>query len=152
MVDRYTGDERRSLKLLIVLARTMQGLQRKLSPSIRSGGITVSQFSVLEMLYHLGPLTVNEVIEKTLSTSGNIGVIVANVVKAGYAEKEVDCSDRRVRRIRITAAGRQIIGDVFPKHLAELQEATSVLTTSEKDTLINLLSKLGMSMRETNGK
>jgi DNA-binding MarR family transcriptional regulator len=136
------------LKLLVVLGRCTQSVTRRLFPHIRSAGLTHSQFEVLEILYHKGPLTVNEIIGKTLSSSGNIGVVVDNLVRLGWVQKRPDDTDRRIRYVELTQAGREKIGEYFPQHAREVQETFRALSREEKERLVELLKKLGRSIQE----
>jgi DNA-binding MarR family transcriptional regulator len=138
----YGEENNQNLKLLVVLGRTIQGLQRRLAPGIRETGLTPAQFGALEALYHQGPLAVNEVIEKMLSSSGNIAVVVNNLVKAGLAEKVTGRADKRVHRVSLTPEGRELIGRFLPRHMETLVETTTALIMEEKEKLIRLLKKL----------
>ena len=131
-----------NLKTLIVLSRTSQKVRKKEQRTIKEGGLTVSQFAVLEMLYHKGDLRICEILEKALATGGNMTVVIDNLAKEDLVKRCVDPKDRRVNLISITEKGRQLIGDIFPKHVENINEIFSVLTTEEKNNLISLLKKL----------
>ena len=131
-----------NLKTLIVLLRTAQSVHKRESKTIKDGGLTVSQFAVLEILYHKGTLRVCEIIEKALSTGGNMTVVIDNLIKDGLVFRTIDPNDRRVNLINITEKGREIVNDIFPNHLDNVNEVFSVLTVEEKKDLINLLKKL----------
>lgn len=131
-----------NLKLLIVLTRSTQSVLKKDHRTIKEGGLTVSQFAVLEMLYHKGDLRISEIIEKALSSGGNMTVIIDNLVREDLVKRCSDPNDRRVNLISITEKGRKLVGDIFPKHLDNINEIFSVLTVEEKRNLINLLKKL----------
>ena len=136
----------RDLKLLVVLERCAQSVRNRMLPHVQNAGLTPAQFSVLEVLYHGGAMNVNGVIEKTLSSSGNIGVVIDNLIKEGWAEKSVDESDRKVRSVALTRKGKQKISDYFPNHAAEVKTAFAGLTVEEKERLTFLLKKLGLSV------
>lgn len=131
-----------NLKTLIVLSRASQKVRKKEQRTIKEGGLTVSQFAVLEMLYHKGDLKICEILEKALATGGNMTVVIDNLAKEDLVRRCVDPKDRRVNLISITEKGRQLIGDIFPKHVENINEIFSVLTTEEKNNLISLLKKL----------
>jgi MarR family 2-MHQ and catechol resistance regulon transcriptional repressor len=131
-----------NLKLLIALSRTTQGVHKREHRTIKEGGLTVSQFAVLEILYHKGDLRICEILEKALATGGNMTVVIDNLVRDGLVRRCIDPSDRRVNLISITEKGRELIGSIFPKHLENINEIFSVLTEEEKHNLINLLKKL----------
>lgn len=143
----YNQELRRDLKLLVVFGRCVQSIESRLLPHIASAGFTPAQFMVMEMLYHKGRLTVNEIIEKALSSSGNVGVVLANLVRLGWVKKTVDPTDRRVRYVELTDEGRETIRAYLPKHFAEVQDMFACLGRSEKDALIEATKKLGLSVR-----
>ena len=129
-------------KLIVAMGRSFQSLEKALFKHVRSAGLTPTQFIVLEMLYHKGPLTVNEIIETSFSSSGNIGVVVKNLLKAGLVDKQIDTQDRRVRKIRLTETGHARIRDYYPEHLKAIEQCFRGVTTEEKKIIIILLSKL----------
>jgi MarR family 2-MHQ and catechol resistance regulon transcriptional repressor len=131
-----------NLKTLIALTRGTQKVNKKEYRTIKEGGLTVSQFAVLEILYHKGDLRICEILEKALATGGNMTVVIDNLVKEGLVIRCNDPKDRRVNLISITEKGRQLISDIFPKHVENINEIFSVLTTEEKNTLIGILKKL----------
>ena len=132
-------------KLVVVMGRSFHSLEKALFKHVRSMGLTPTQFIVLEMLYHKGPLTVNEIIETSFSSSGNIGLVVKNLLKAGLVDKQIDTQDRRVRKIRLTETGQARINDYYPEHLKAIEHCFRGVTTAEKKVLILLLSKLKKS-------
>lgn len=139
----YGKRNRANLKYIVVMAKTIKRLEKDFFHDFREVGLTAPQFGVLEALYHQGPLTVNELIEKNLSSSGNIAVVIDNLVKAGLVSKTTDPDDRRVRRVLLTETGGKLIAEVFPKHMETLAEFTTVLSDEELDELTELTKKLG---------
>jgi len=131
-----------NLKTLIALSRCTQNVHKREYKTIKEGGLTVSQFAVLEILFHKGDLKVSEIIDKILSTGGNMTVVIDNLVKVNLVKRCVDSKDRRVNLISITAEGRNLISEIFPKHLENINEIFSSLTSEEKENLISLLKKL----------
>ena len=137
-----------NLKLIIVLGRMTKSMEKALTPEINNSGITMTQFAVLEALYHKGPLTVNEIIETTLSSSGNMGVVIRNLEKSGFVKKAVSEQDKRSRKISLTDKGEELIAALFPEHVKDIMRAFKGLDISEKSALIELVKKLGKSIGE----
>lgn len=131
-----------NLKALIALSRCTHDVHKKEYKTIKEGGLTVSQFAVLEILYHKGDLRISEIIDKILSTGGNMTVVIDNLVKVNLVKRCTDPKDRRVNLISITEEGRSLISDIFPKHIENINEIFSNLTSEEKINLISLLKKL----------
>lgn len=132
----------KTLLLFVIIQRTVQSLNRKMSPLIREDGLTVGQWDTLNVLYSNGPMTVNELIDKLLTSSGNIDVVINNLIKRGDIIKTVDKDDRRIRIIEITDKGKNIVKTSVPKHKKALNEIFNVLDDKEKDQLKFLLKKL----------
>lgn len=131
-----------NLKLLVVLTRTTQSIHKKGNKTIKDGGLTATQFAVLEMLYHKGDLKICEIIEKSLSTGGNMTVVIDNLEKEDLVRRYQDSKDRRVNLVSITEKGRRLISDIFPNHLENINTIFNNLSEDEKRTLIELLKKL----------
>jgi len=131
-----------NLKTLIALSRCTHNIHKREYKTIKEGGLTVSQFAVLEILYHKGDLRVCEIIDKILSTGGNMTVVIDNLVKGNLVKRCTDPKDRRVNLISITEEGKNLISDIFPIHLENINEIFSNLTSEEKRNLISLLKKL----------
>lgn len=133
-----TIDER----LVSSLLGVMRSLERPLIKHVTAEKLTATQFAVLEMLFHKGELTVNEIIEGVFSTSGNISVVIDNLIKAGLLNKKLNPNDGRSRLIYLTAIGREKIEDYYPRHKNELRRLMSGLETTEKKALIKTLIAL----------
>lgn len=131
-----------NLKLVIALRRSMQPEERKLNALLAEHGLTLAQFGVLESLYHVGPMNIKEIIEKSLSSSGNMTVVIKNLVKSEYITKDKDPEDGRAFIIKLTSKGQDVITQIFPRHLIMLEKVFSTLEKDEKRTLLELLKKL----------
>lgn len=131
-----------NLKTLIAISRSYQTILKRLNKVFKEGGLTPSQFGVLEALYHKGDLRIGEIIEKILSTGGNMTVVIDNLEKSGMVKRYQDPNDRRASIISITEKGRRKIEEIFPIHLEELNNALINLSLEEKKILINLHKKL----------
>lgn len=137
------GDENNvNTKLVVALHRTLQAEEKNVFAHLPSYGLTIPQFGVLEAVYHIGPMNINMIIEKTLSTSGNMTVVIRNLVKMELITKNRDPEDGRAFQICLTDKGREIIGELFPVHLLNLKKAFSNLEIEEKNDLLTLLKKL----------
>jgi len=131
-----------NLKAIIALSRCTQSVNKREYKTIKEGGLTFSQFAVLEALYHKGDLRVSEIIEKILSTGGNMTVVIDNLAKDNLVKRYTDPEDRRASLISITEKGRKLMNEIFPKHVENVDEIFSVLSVEEKYSLISLLKKL----------
>lgn len=132
-----------NLKTLVALSRCFQSVRKREMKTIKRGKLTVAQFAVLEILYHKGDLRIREIIEGTLSTGGNMTVVIENLEKTGFVGRYPDPKDGRASLIRITEKGKELMDSIFPNHVENVSEIFNVLTETEKRGLVQLLKKLG---------
>lgn len=129
------------LSTLVVFTRAEHVIHKKEMETIKKSSLTPTQFGVLEALYNKGDLRICELIEKILTTSGNITVVIKNLEKDGFIIRSSDPEDKRSSIISITDKGKKIIEDIFPEHINNITRIFSVLTDEEKITLKTILKK-----------
>lgn len=129
------------LSTLVVFTRAENTIHRMELRTIKESGLTPAQFGVLEVLYNKGDLRICEIIEKILTTSGNITVVIKNLEKDGLIIKKPDPEDKRSCIISITDKGKKKIEDIFPAHIKNIASIFDVLTEDEKHTLKTILKK-----------
>ena len=131
--------------LWLVLMKAHRALSRHATRSIEPSGLGLSDFAVLEVLLNKGPQKVNDIGRRVDLTSGSITTAVDRLETRGLVVRGLDDADRRSRIVRLTPAGRAHIGEIFARHVAALEAASSGLTKGERKTLIELLKKLGLA-------
>lgn len=133
-----------ALAAFVKLMRASESLAARLQPELTAAGLTCSQFGALEALLHLGPMCQRELGEKLLKSTGNITMVVDNLERRGLVRRERDEQDRRYITVHLTAAGHELIADVFPRHAEAIEAEMSVLTTEEQEQLGVLCKRLGL--------
>ena len=128
----------------MVLAKAFRALAAHAEKSLNLGrtGLGDSEFRVLEVLLHKGPLPVNTIGPKVWLTPGSISVAVDRLEKKALVKRK-NTGDRRVRLVELTAKGRVLITKTFREHAAAMEEAAGVLSKEERLLLLQLLKKLG---------
>jgi len=146
MGTHYRGSDKDKLTLdaFIKLMRASETINGNLSRHLAEADLTVSQFGVLEALYHLGPLNQKALGEKLLKSGGNITMVIDNLEKSGCVQRKRDPEDRRSVQIHLTDKGQKFIKSFFPKHLEEIKKEFSVLTRQDKKELARICKKLGL--------
>ena len=103
--------------------------------------LTPTQFSVLETLYSKGDLRIQDLIDSIFATSGNMTVVIRNMVRDGWITRETDPEDRRAYVVSITDAGRKKIEEALPDHIKNIQRLMQVFNSGEQAELTELLKK-----------
>ena len=143
------GQDSTGVHVWLVFMKAFQALIPHAAGSIKRTDLGDSDFRVLEVLLHKGPLPVNTIGPKVWLTPGSISVAVDRLVRKGLVSRQDQANDRRVRQVELTAKGRVLITRGFREHAAAMGNAVSVLSKKERLTLLRLLKKLGKYAAET---
>ena len=130
-----------SVHLQIVLKKAVKVINSNIGKDFKEKGLTSAQFSVLDVLYSKGEMTISSLIEKVLSTSGNMTVILKNMERNGWLRRKISTIDRRAYVVGLTEEGKKLFEDILPVHIQEIENVYSVLTDEEKKELIRILKK-----------
>lgn len=129
--------------LWLVLWKAYAALRREADRSIAESGVGYSDFAVLEVLLHKGPLPVNTIGPRVELTSGSISVAIDRLEERGLVERRASPEDRRRRLVCLTREGRRLIEPVFARHAAAMERAAHPLAQQDRAQLVALLKKLG---------
>jgi MarR family 2-MHQ and catechol resistance regulon transcriptional repressor len=154
MGTQYAGtkEEKRALNAFIKLIRASQSVSGRVEAHLSELGLTVSQFGVLEALFHLGPLNQKNLAAKILKSTGNITMVIDNLEKRGLVKRTRDEKDRRHYSVGITNQGAGMMTSFFPKHVARIVEEMSVLSGAEQDALGKLCKTVGLQGARLQGQ
>jgi MarR family 2-MHQ and catechol resistance regulon transcriptional repressor len=133
---------KQELKAFIAMSRALNEINRNTISIVKEYGISTSQFAVLEALYHKGDLTVGEVQEKILSTSGTIAVVIRNLENSGLIYKTQDSNDKRRYILKLSDKGLDLIAKVYPKNEKMLLSVMSSLNQDELNDLLLYMKRL----------
>ena len=128
----------------LVLTKAFHALAARAKESLNLSrtGLGDSDFRVLEVLLHKGPLPVNTIGPKVWLTPGSISVAVDRLERKALVKRK-NTNDRRVRLVELTAKGRALITKIFREHAAAMEEAAGVLSKGDRLILMRLLKKVG---------
>ena len=127
------------------LFRSHQKIRTKETRWMEELGLTMQQFTLLELLYHRGSQSVGAATKLLMSTPGNMTVVVKNLEKKGLITVTADPADKRTRNLEISPDGAALIGGLFPEHAEQLAGCFLALDDEELRTLSTLLRKLEKS-------
>lgn len=150
MGTHYRGSARgvRALDTFVKLVRAANAVHTRLDRSYQRTGLSGSRLGVLEALFHLGPLQQHELGRKLLVSRANVTLVVDSLSEQGLVRREREETDRRCVRVHLTTKGRHKIAQVFPEHVAEIEDALSPLTAAEQRQLGCLCRKLGRALSD----
>ena len=123
-----------------------------LTDAMRDGPVTPPRWRILLRLWleeQMGQSAVNPThLSRTQQVSKNtISEHLRALEEAGLVERELDRSDRRQFKIRLTEKGRAVVQECTPGHVQRLNDFIACLTPQESDQLAVLLNKLHTALR-----
>ena len=124
-------------------------LQRDANNELRSAGLTVTQVTVLHLLQNApnGELSLKELEKQLLVAQPTAAGIVIRLEQKGFVESFGRSDDKRIKMIRLTAAGRACCAQ-SQNHIAQTEERLlSALTESERAHFIALPKKVSDSLK-----
>lgn len=131
------------MKLFVVMSRAFAAVNRFAEADAEKNGFTMTEWAILEVLYHKGPLLLGDVQRRILVSSGGITYLVDRLEKRGLLERRPCASDRRARYAALTAEGERTVRDLFPGHVKAIERAMSGLSVAEQKECTRLLRILG---------
>lgn len=137
----------RALKLFIVLSRASKVILEEAHKVNEKYGLNSTEFGVLELLHHRGRQPIQKIGQKILLRSGSMTYVVDKLEKRGFLERLLCEEDKRVTYISITETGVELIQSIFPEHTKNIESLMSGLDAKEQNEAIDLLRKLGLSVR-----
>ncbi|NBK47338.1 MarR family winged helix-turn-helix transcriptional regulator [Staphylococcus delphini] len=131
-----------ALKTLIGIKRTNDMIDHIIRSDVKSYGLSVTAFAVLELLYNKGEHTIQRIQERILIASSSTTYVINSLENKGYLQRRQCTKDRRVSYISLTDKGQQLMDNIFPKHTKAIEQAFSILTDEELATLQQTLKTL----------
>ena len=140
----YSDTEKKALSAYTKLMRAAESVTGRTARILAASNLTVSQFGILEALFHKGSLCQRELAAKILKSTGNITMVIDNLEKHNLVRRERAQYDRRFIAIHLTDSGRLLIEHVFPLIMAAIVKEMSILQDSEQEELAQLCRRIGL--------
>lgn len=127
----------------LIMIKAMRALTRYAKADLQTTGLCESDFQILEILLHKGPMPVNALGPKVDLTPGSISVAVDRLYEKGLVSRVESAEDRRVRTVALTKEGKDLIVPAFRRHAATMRKAFADLTPAQLAELESSLKKVG---------
>ena len=134
-------------QLWLVLARAYGSISAYIKGSITAQGLGLSDFMVLEVLLHKGPLTISAIGEKVLLASASMTSAVDRLEKRALVRRKTCDSDRRIRFVELTDGGKAFIEEIYARHEKDLEAVIGALCDEERGVIYEGLKKIGLAAK-----
>lgn len=131
-----------ALKTYVAMKRTINEIELDTRKYVTKFKLNMNEFAVLEILYHKGTRTTQELKEGILVANSSTTYIVDKLCEKNLVKREFSPLDRRVIFVDLTEEGRKLIEDIFPLHAQQLTDNFERLNQDEIKQLRFLLKKM----------
>jgi DNA-binding MarR family transcriptional regulator len=110
--------------------------------------LSVTEIHTIQAIGMYVPRNMTEVARDIGITLGTLTIAINNLVKKGYVERKKSEQDRRVVNIDLTKKGKLAYRIHAKFHRDIIRETIDGLSDKEKNTLVQVLEKLNLSIKE----
>jgi DNA-binding MarR family transcriptional regulator len=115
--------------------------------------ITMQQFMVLKLIAEKENPRMTDLAEELGVTMGNMTAMAERLIKHGYVVRKDDPEDRRIVRICLTAAGKDLMVKASDKKKKTMEMIIGKISQEDRTSLRKIMEKLASAVgREKGGK
>jgi MarR family 2-MHQ and catechol resistance regulon transcriptional repressor len=132
----------------LIMIKASQSIARYALQPLLAEELGDSDFRVLDVLLHKGPMPVNAIGPKVDLNPGSVSVAVDRLYKKRLVSRVESESDRRVRTVSLTERGRRVFLPIFRQHATLLKRAFQDVSPDEQRQMEEVLKKIGRRAEE----
>lgn len=132
----------------LLMMQTSKAIQDRIRDEMTKYNLSVTEFSVLEVLYLQGKQNIQQIGSRILISSGSMTYVIDKLEKRGLLSRN-DCpEDRRIIHVTLTDDGAHLMKDIMPKHQKLVDHIFNSLSGDETETIEKLLKKVKSRVEE----
>ncbi|HCM89099.1 MULTISPECIES: MarR family transcriptional regulator [Vagococcus] len=135
-----------ALGTFIGLMRGSSKLEKIVKKDVACYQLNLTEFSVMELLFHKGKQTTQNIKEKILIASSSTTYVIDQLEKKNYVERLISSEDKRITYVMLSDKGRVLMTEIFPTHAETIKNSFSGLDEQELEQLLKLLTKLNRQL------
>jgi MarR family transcriptional regulator, 2-MHQ and catechol-resistance regulon repressor len=126
----------------LLLMQTSKAIQERIRDEITKNKLNITEFSVLEVLYHKEKQTIQQIGNSILISSGSMTYVIDKLEQKGLLNRNACPDDRRVIHVTLTKDGIDLMKKIMPKHQELVDYMFETLNLEEAEILVTLLKKV----------
>lgn len=124
------------------LMQTSKAVQERMRLELTKKKLSITEFSVLEVLYNKGRQTIQQIGNSILVSSGSMTYVIDKLEQKGLLNR-IDCpNDRRAIYIVLTDEGFDLMEKIIPKHQELVNYIFDSLNNDETEKFVDILKKV----------
>ena len=147
-VSERPQDHRTELRLWLRLLASSNLIEGEIRQRLREKfDTTLPRFDLMAQLERVeGGLLLGELSRRMMVSNGNVTGLAERLAQSGLIERNTLEADRRAVRVRLSARGRQVFGEMAAAHAEWIAELFGDLSEDEQKALWSRLGKLKTSV------
>jgi DNA-binding MarR family transcriptional regulator len=109
---------------------------------VKASGLSMPQFNILMQLHYQRACGVSDISARMDITNAAASQLVEKLVQAGLLERAEDPNDRRVKQLRLTVNGRELVEAGLAARYRWVDELIERLDPAEREALAQAMSIL----------
>ena len=109
-------------------------------------GLVLREWRVMAMLARHEPLSASELVARSPLDKASVSRAIASLQQRDLVSVAPSTEDARVKVLRLTDAGWDLYGRIAPRSVARQKALMSVLTVSERASLMSMLDRIEKAM------
>lgn len=124
--------------ITVILSRAYRSISDYLESGLLMRGIPSSDFYIVEVLLHKGPLEISAIAQKTSVTKNAVKKMLNHLRNRGLVKPHGEMFE-------LTDDGRKLVADVYEQHKKDIEAVLGSLSIAERRHLHEMLKKIGFA-------
>ncbi|QIZ09203.1 MarR family transcriptional regulator [Priestia megaterium] len=130
------------------LMHTSKVIQERIRDEMAKNNLSITEFSVLEVLYHNEKQTIQQIGNSILISSGSMTYVIDKLEQKVLLNRLPCTDDRRVIHVTLTDAGIDLMEKIMSKHQELVDDIFGALNPDEAQIIVNLLKKINKRVKK----
>jgi MarR family 2-MHQ and catechol resistance regulon transcriptional repressor len=128
--------------------QTARAFHEQIRDDMAQNNLSITEFSVLEVLFHKGQQTIQQIAKSILIASSSMTYVIDKLEQKGLIKRNACPDDRRVVHVTLTEDGLKLMTILMPEHEELVDNAFNSLHPNEIENLIFLLKKVKVRLEK----
>ncbi|WP_404331883.1 MarR family winged helix-turn-helix transcriptional regulator [Mesobacillus maritimus] len=126
----------------LVLMQTSKRVHDRIKEEMTKNKLSITEFSVLEVLYHKGRQTIQQIGKSILISSGSMTYVIDKLEERGLVSRNACPDDRRAIHVLLTDQGNTVMNEIMPTYHELVSDMFGSLSDDDAETFVQLLRKV----------
>lgn len=126
----------------LAIMQASKAIQEQIRIEMAKHKVSITEFSVLEVLFLKGKQTIQQIAQSILIASSSMTYVIDKLEQKGLLKRTACPGDRRAIHVTITDTGNELMKKIMPMHQELVDYMLGSLDQDEAETMVKLLKKV----------